>query len=119
MLPVSPSFGPLGPGITSNLFATRVLAPTGFPIANPANVGNVIGLLGLQQAELAQLNARYGNSTGYQTTAATYMFGYATQAASAFASALADCENQQLAQPDTSAPSSSAGAAADSASNGR
>jgi len=112
MYPVTPSFGPLGPGLTSNLFATRVLAPSGFSPFNPANTGNVIALLGLQQAELAQLNARYNNAGGYQTAAATYMYGYATEAASTFARAMAECKNLQPSQSDSSAPNPAAEAAA-------
>jgi hypothetical protein len=110
MLPLTPSFGPLGPGVTSNLFATRVLAPSGFSPTNPANIGNVIPLLGLQQAELAQLNTRYSNGAYYQTAAATYMYGYATEAASAFARAMAECKNQQPT-PETSAPNPAVAAA--------
>ena len=111
MLPLSPSFGPLGPGgITSNVFANRVLQPSGFSLTNPANIGNVTGLLTLQQAELATLNGRYNNSGSYQTAAATYMYGYATEAAAAFARALAECKSQQPT-PATSAPNPAVAAA--------
>jgi hypothetical protein len=118
MLPLSPSFGPLGPGgLTSNVLANRVLQPSGFSLTNPANIGNLTSLLALQQAELATLNGRYNNSGSYQTASATYMYGYATEAASAFARAMAECKSQQP-QTDTSAPSSAA-AADSAASNGR
>src|SRR5262249_50459480 len=94
MYPVTPSFAPLRPGqsLTSNLSARRAPAASGFAPFNPANTGTVTALLGLQQAELAQLNARYANSSGYQTAAATYMYGYATEAASTFARAIAECK---------------------------
>jgi hypothetical protein len=94
MLPLSPSFGPLGPGgITSNVLANQVLQPGGFSITNPANLGNTIALLGLQQAELGTLNTRYSNSAYYQTAAATWNSAYATQAASAFTIYQALCQS--------------------------
>ena len=106
MYPMSPSFGPLGPGgITSNVIANQVLQPGGFSIFNPANAGNVIALLGLQQAELGTLNGRYGNAALYQTASATWNSAYATQAASAFTIYQALCQSANAG----TAPSSSNG----------
>ncbi len=94
----APAFGPLGPGLTANLIALGVLAPSGFGLFAPANVGTLISLAALQQAELATLNTRYSNSAYYQTAAATWANSYAAEAAAVFARAQAECR-QRLGPP--------------------
>jgi hypothetical protein len=95
----APAFGPLGPGLTANLIALGVLAPSGFALYDPANVGTLISLAALQQAELGSLNTRYSNSAYYQTAAATWAGAYATQAATAFTLAQAYCQQRQPQAP--------------------
>jgi hypothetical protein len=101
-----PAFGPLGPGLTANLIAQGVLRPRGVNLTSPANVGTLASLAALQQAELAQLNTRYSNGAYYQTAAATWAGGYASQAATVFARAAGEC-SPPAASPPMEAPSGS------------
>ena len=88
-----PAFGPLGPGLTANWIAQRLLAPAGVNLADPANVSTLLALATLQQAELGTLNTRYSNAAYFQTAAATWAGAYATQAATAFTIFQALCQN--------------------------
>jgi hypothetical protein len=99
----APAFGPLGPGLTANAIARNVIAPTGTPLNTPANVGTLISLAQLQQAEMATLNARYSNAAYYQTAAATWANSYATEAAATYTRVLAQCQNRQPSPGPTAA----------------
>ena len=90
---LAPAFGPLGPGVTANAIARTSLG-NDFNVRDPANVGTLTSLAGLQQAELGTINTRYSNSAYYQTAAATWAGDYATQAVSAFTILQAYCQNQ-------------------------
>ena len=61
---------------------------------------------------MANLNARYNNSSAYQTAAATFAQNYAAEAGATFTRALAECSNQQPTQrpapsPETTPPGGS------------
>jgi hypothetical protein len=94
-----PAFGPLGPGLTANWIAQRLLAPAGVNLADPANASTLLALATLQQAELGTLNTRYSNAAYFQTAAATWAGAYATQAAAVFARAKASCQQPAAALP--------------------
>jgi hypothetical protein len=101
---LAPALGPLGPGLTANLVARGVLRPRGVNLISPANAGLLASLAALQQAELGQLNTRYSNGAYYQSAAATWAGGYATQAATVFARAAGEC-SQATATPPLEPPS--------------
>ena len=91
----APAFGPLGPGLTAVAIANRAITPSGTALTAPANFGTLISLAALQQAELANLNARYSNAAYYQTAAATWAASYAAEAAATFTRVQAECQQRQ------------------------
>jgi hypothetical protein len=103
------AYGPLGPGPTAATIAGLTIPQGGFGFQNQ-NLNNylttqtLLGLGGLQQAELGTLQGRYTLGGIYQTAAATWATGLSARAGSTLAVALALCLGQ-------SAPSASSAAA--------
>jgi hypothetical protein len=69
------------------------LSPAGAVSASPNNLSTQLELATLQQAELAQMIARYNNSATYQVGASFWANAYATQALETYNEVLTNCKD--------------------------
>ncbi len=88
-VPVSQT-GPLGP---VGLAGRPQLSAAGAVSAPSNNLGTQLDLAALQQAELAQMIARYNNSATYQVGASFWATAYASQALETYNEVLTNCKD--------------------------
>jgi hypothetical protein len=99
---VVPAYGPLGPGQTAAAIAQAAnpaptLSANGTPTQNFLNATTLLGLAGLQQAELGTLYGRSGAASATENAAAAWVAAWASQASATLSIMRGYCHGQQEA----------------------
>jgi hypothetical protein len=96
------AYGPLGPGPTAAALVQSATNPptlsaNGTPIQNFTNALTLLGLAGLQQAELGTLYGRYGAASTTETAAGGWVGAWSGQANATLSILRGYCHGQQEA----------------------